>query len=57
LHWTPTPKALGRDAAQARSERALAQADNLRKGRRPLELQALDEQIAQAQAALATSSR
>jgi HlyD family secretion protein len=37
-----------RDAAQARSERALAQADNLRKGKRPLELAALDEQLAQA---------
>lgn len=49
-------ESLGRDAAQARNERARAQADNLRKGRRPLELQALDQQIAQAQAALATSS-
>jgi len=49
-------EALGRDAAQARSERARAQADNLRKGRRPLELQALDEQIAQAKAALAAST-
>jgi HlyD family secretion protein len=42
-------ESLGRDAAQARNERARAQADNLRKGRRPLELQALDQQIAQAQ--------
>ncbi len=49
-------EALGRDAAQARSERALAQADNLRKGKRPLELAALDEQLAQASAALAGST-
>lgn len=47
---------LSRDAATARNERARAQANNLRKGRRPLELQALDQQIAQAQAALATST-
>lgn len=49
-------EALSRDAAQARSERALAQADNLRKGKRPLELAALDEQLAQARAALAGSA-
>lgn len=49
-------EALGRDAAQARNERARAQADNLRKGRRPLELQALDEQLAQASAALSAST-
>jgi HlyD family secretion protein len=47
---------LSRDAATARNERANAQANNLRKGRRPLELLALDQQIAQAQAALATST-
>lgn len=46
----------GRAAAQARSERAAAQAANLLKGRRPLELLALDQQLAQAQAALAASS-
>lgn len=49
-------ESLSRDAAQARSERALAQADNLRKGKRPLELAALDEQLAQARAALAGST-
>ena len=47
---------LSRQAAQARSERALAQADNLRKGRRPVELQAIDQQLAQAAAALTASS-
>lgn len=49
-------EALTRDAAQARSERALAQADNLRKGKRPLERAALDEQLVQARAALAAST-
>lgn len=49
-------EALGRDAALARSDRARAQADNLRKGRRPLELQALDQQLLQAQAALSAST-
>ncbi len=47
---------LGRASAQARSERAAAQTANLQKGKRPLELQALDQQLAQAQAALAASS-
>jgi HlyD family secretion protein len=47
---------LGRQAAQARSERALAQADNLRKGRRPVELLAIDQQLAQAEAALSASN-
>lgn len=47
---------LGRSAAQARSERAAAQAANLQKGRRPLELQALDQQLAQARAAAAASA-
>jgi HlyD family secretion protein len=47
---------LGRTSAQARSERAAAQTANLQKGKRPLELQALDQQLAQAQAALAASS-
>ncbi len=46
---------IGRSAAQARSERAAAQAANLLKGRRPLELQALDQQLAQARAAAAAS--
>ncbi len=49
-------EALGRDAAQARSEQAAAQAADLRKGRRPLELKALDEQVAQARAALEASA-
>lgn len=47
---------LGRASAQARSERAAAQTADLQKGKRPLELQALDQQLAQAQAALAASS-
>jgi HlyD family secretion protein len=47
---------LGRQAAQARSEGAQAQADNLSKGRRPAEIAAIDQQLAQARAALAASS-
>lgn len=47
---------ISRNAAQAREERAQAQAENLRKGKRPLELSALDQQLAQAQAALSASS-
>lgn len=46
---------LTRDAAQARRERADFQAANLRKARRPEELRAVDQQLAQAQAALAGS--
>ena len=42
---------LARDAAAARQERAEAQAQNLRKGKRPAELQAIDQQLAQARAA------
>jgi HlyD family secretion protein len=42
-------------AAQARQQRAEAQTANLRKGRRPAELQAIDAQLAQADAALAAS--
>lgn len=49
-------EALGRDAALARSERAQAQAENLKKGRRPLEMAVIDQQLAQAQAALAGST-
>jgi HlyD family secretion protein len=48
-------EAIGRDAARARSEQAAAQAEDLRKGKRPLELQQLDQQLAQAQATLANS--
>jgi HlyD family secretion protein len=47
---------LTRQSAQARSERAQAQESNLRKGRRPAELQAIDQQLAQAQAALDAST-
>lgn len=47
---------LDRAAAQARSEAALAQAEDLRKGKRPLELAAIDQQLAQARAALAASA-
>ena len=49
-------EALGSAAAQARSESAAAQARNLSSGKRPLELRALDEQLAQAQATLAGSA-
>jgi HlyD family secretion protein len=45
----------GRAAALARSERAQAQEANLRKGRRPLELRAIEQQLAQAEAALSAS--
>jgi ABC-2 type transport system ATP-binding protein len=46
---------LTRDAAQARRERADAQTANLRKARRPQELHAIEQQLAQAQAALVAS--
>ena len=46
----------GREGAKARSEAAAAQATDLTKGRRPLELKAIDEQLAQARAALASST-
>ena len=49
-------EALGRQAAEARSEGAQAQAENLRKGRRPAEIAAIDQQLAQAKAALVASS-
>jgi len=49
-------EAIGSEAAQARSERALAQAQDLRKGKRPSELAAIDQQLAQARAALASST-
>jgi len=44
-----------RAAAQAREQRAAAQAANLRKGRRTQELAALEQQLAQARANLAAS--
>jgi len=47
---------LTRQAAQARSERAQAQESNLRKGRRPAEVLAVEQQLAQAQAALDAST-
>jgi HlyD family secretion protein len=50
------PEALGRESALARGERAQAQVRNLGSGKRPLELRALDEQLAQARAALAAST-
>jgi HlyD family secretion protein len=49
-------EAISRDAARARSEQAAAQADDLRTGKRPLELKQIDEQLAQAQATLAGSA-
>ena len=49
-------EAFGRQAAQARSEEAQAQADNLRKGRRPAEIAAIDQQLVQARAAFAASN-
>ncbi len=45
----------GSEAALARSESAKAQERNLRKGRRPIELEVIDQQLVQANAALATS--
>ncbi|MBX3655026.1 MAG: HlyD family efflux transporter periplasmic adaptor subunit [Ramlibacter sp.] len=47
---------LARQAAEARSESAGAQARDLRKGRRPIELEAIDQQLAQARATLSASS-
>lgn len=47
---------LARQEAQARLEQAQAQSANLRKGARPLELQAAQQQLAQAQAALQAST-
>ena len=49
-------EAISRDAARARSEQASAQADDLRKGKRPLELTQIDEQLVQARATLAGSA-
>ena len=48
-------QALTRDAALARREKADAQLANLRKGKRPDELRAAEQQLAQAQAALVAS--
>lgn len=51
-----TPEDRGVEAATARRDRAQAQLANLRTGRRPLEIAALDQQGLQAQAALAAST-
>lgn len=50
-----TPEVRSTEAAQARHERAQAQLANLRTGKRPLELAALQQQERQATAALAAS--
>ncbi|MES2956657.1 MAG: HlyD family efflux transporter periplasmic adaptor subunit [Pseudomonadota bacterium] len=47
---------LEKQAAQARSEQAQAQEQDLRKGKRPAELQAIDQQLVQARATLAAST-
>ncbi|MBX3586108.1 MAG: HlyD family efflux transporter periplasmic adaptor subunit [Ramlibacter sp.] len=47
---------LATQAAQARSEGALAQERDLLKGRRPVELEALDQQLARARATLSAST-
>ncbi len=49
-------EAFTRGVADAREARARSALANLRKGKRPLELAALDQQLAQAQAALQASS-
>jgi len=49
-------ESLTREGATARSERATAQAADLRKGKRPDEIAAIDQQLAQAQATLAGST-
>ncbi len=49
-------EAFNRDAAGARQAKAESQLANLRKGKRPLELAAIDQQLLQAQAALSASS-
>jgi HlyD family secretion protein len=51
----PDPEAHDRAAAAARAESAAAQARNLKKGKRPDELRAVEQQLAQAQAALQLS--
>ncbi|MFA6262774.1 MAG: HlyD family efflux transporter periplasmic adaptor subunit, partial [Bacteroidia bacterium] len=52
----PDAEALAREGAAARSERAAALAVDLRKGRRPSEIAAIDQQLAQAAATLAAST-
>ncbi len=50
------PESLARAAAAARAEGAAAQTRNLRKGKRVEELRAIEQQLAQARAALALST-
>ncbi|HRK57385.1 MAG TPA: biotin/lipoyl-binding protein, partial [Burkholderiaceae bacterium] len=50
------PEVLQREQMQAQLAQAQAQLANLRKGRRPQEVEAVRKQLAQAQAALAASS-
>ncbi len=50
------PESLARAAAAARAESAAAQTRNLRKGKRVDELRAIEQQLAQARAALALST-
>jgi HlyD family secretion protein len=52
----PDPEHYERVAAAARAERAASQASNLRKGKRVDELRAIEQQLAQARAALALST-
>jgi HlyD family secretion protein len=53
----PDPEGFERAAAAARVERASAQVSNLRKGKRVDELRAIEQQLAQARAALELSQR
>jgi HlyD family secretion protein len=52
----PDPERYERAAAAARAERAASQASDLRKGRRADEIRAIEQQLAQARAALALST-
>ena len=56
LQLETDPEFFNRAAAAARAERAAAQTNNLRKGKRVDELRAIEQQLAQARAALALSS-
>lgn len=52
----PDPEAYERAAAAARAEQAAAQTSDLRKGKRADEIRAIEQQLAQAKAALALST-
>lgn len=52
----PDPEAYERAAAAARAEQAASQASDLRKGKRADEIRAIEQQLAQARAALALST-